>query len=211
MREPRVAVVATVSGPFRLDWEELPPPVQEIMARRTGGVDAAHELAQRSGPRNSRPDCPPGWHTPRPPRTAGRRTERGPSPRSRTGAAAGPVARQRAVGTRCAGPTRLPPPVRRPIRHPEHGHEHQPGARPFPRRGSTRAARLLAGACGRATAEGPRVALRPAGRSHAVVWLVAAVAHRQRAPGTKAPHRRLRRGSRAKPMAGVRPDPRLAA
>jgi pimeloyl-ACP methyl ester carboxylesterase len=44
--EPRVAAVATVSGPFRLDWEELPPPVLEIMARRAGGADAAHEFVR---------------------------------------------------------------------------------------------------------------------------------------------------------------------
>ncbi|MFE3649075.1 alpha/beta hydrolase family protein [Streptomyces sp. NPDC059152] len=44
--EPRVAAVATVSGPSRLDWEELPQPVREIMARRAGGTDAAHEFAQ---------------------------------------------------------------------------------------------------------------------------------------------------------------------
>ncbi|MEU9378174.1 alpha/beta hydrolase [Streptomyces sp. NPDC048255] len=44
--EPRVAAVATVSGPFRLDWEELPPPVRDIMARRAGGADAAHEFAR---------------------------------------------------------------------------------------------------------------------------------------------------------------------
>ncbi|QES51856.1 alpha/beta hydrolase [Streptomyces venezuelae] len=39
--EPRVAAVATVSGPFRLDWAELPPPVHDLMARRTGGAGAA--------------------------------------------------------------------------------------------------------------------------------------------------------------------------
>ncbi|WP_331740036.1 alpha/beta hydrolase (plasmid) [Streptomyces sp. NBC_01005] len=44
--EPRVAAVATVSGPFRLDWEELPPPVRDIMAQRAGGTDAAHEFAR---------------------------------------------------------------------------------------------------------------------------------------------------------------------
>ncbi|MCQ8771867.1 alpha/beta hydrolase family protein [Streptomyces telluris] len=45
--ETRVAAVATVSGPFRLDWAELPPPVKEIMARRTGGADAAREFARQ--------------------------------------------------------------------------------------------------------------------------------------------------------------------
>ncbi len=44
--EPRVAAVATVSGPFRLDWEELPPPVRDIMAGRAGGTDAAREFAR---------------------------------------------------------------------------------------------------------------------------------------------------------------------
>ncbi|WP_405454136.1 lysophospholipase [Streptomyces achromogenes] len=46
--EPRVAAAATVSGPFRLDWEELPPPVREIMARRAGGTDAARDFARHA-------------------------------------------------------------------------------------------------------------------------------------------------------------------
>ncbi|MGP4084467.1 alpha/beta hydrolase family protein [Streptomyces sp. KR55] len=45
--EPRVAAVATVSGPFRLDWEQLPPPVRDIMARRTGGDAAARDFARQ--------------------------------------------------------------------------------------------------------------------------------------------------------------------
>ncbi|WP_055698165.1 alpha/beta hydrolase family protein [Streptomyces silaceus] len=44
--EPRVAAAATVSGPFRLDWEQLPPPVRDIMIRRTGGLGAAREFAR---------------------------------------------------------------------------------------------------------------------------------------------------------------------
>ncbi|MEU8875355.1 alpha/beta fold hydrolase [Streptomyces javensis] len=43
--EPRVAAVATVSGPFRLDWGGLPPPVRDIMALRAGGADAAQDFA----------------------------------------------------------------------------------------------------------------------------------------------------------------------
>ncbi len=45
--EPRVAAVATVSGPFRLDWEQLPSPAREIMSRRTGGADAARDFARQ--------------------------------------------------------------------------------------------------------------------------------------------------------------------
>lgn len=45
--EPRVAAVATVSGPFRLDWAQLPPPVRDILARRTGGADAARAFADQ--------------------------------------------------------------------------------------------------------------------------------------------------------------------
>ncbi|GGY01063.1 alpha/beta hydrolase family protein [Streptomyces hiroshimensis] len=44
--EPRVAAAATVSGPFRLGWEELPEPVRDIMARRAGGADAARAFAR---------------------------------------------------------------------------------------------------------------------------------------------------------------------
>ncbi|WP_129837873.1 alpha/beta fold hydrolase [Streptomyces sp. RFCAC02] len=44
--EPRVAAVATVSGPHRLDWARLPPPVRDLMARRTGGAEAAPEFAR---------------------------------------------------------------------------------------------------------------------------------------------------------------------
>lgn len=44
--EPRVAAVATVSGPFRLDWDELPPPVRDIMAERAGGEDAARDFVR---------------------------------------------------------------------------------------------------------------------------------------------------------------------
>ncbi|MEU1006694.1 alpha/beta hydrolase [Streptomyces tibetensis] len=45
--EPRVAAVATVSGPFRLDWTELPQPVRDIMTERAGGADAARAFARR--------------------------------------------------------------------------------------------------------------------------------------------------------------------
>ncbi|MFG2111626.1 alpha/beta hydrolase family protein [Streptomyces sp. NPDC048718] len=45
--EPRVAALATVSGPFRLHWEQLPPPVRDIMASRTGSGHAAHEFARQ--------------------------------------------------------------------------------------------------------------------------------------------------------------------
>ncbi|MGW2408489.1 alpha/beta hydrolase family protein [Streptomyces sp. NPDC001739] len=43
--DPRVTAVASVSGPFRLDWEKLPEAVRDIMARRTGGPGAARAFA----------------------------------------------------------------------------------------------------------------------------------------------------------------------
>ncbi|MDT0342836.1 alpha/beta hydrolase family protein [Streptomyces litchfieldiae] len=45
--EPRVAAVATVSGPFRLDWDQLPPPVRDILAHRTGGADSARAFVRQ--------------------------------------------------------------------------------------------------------------------------------------------------------------------
>ncbi|MCZ7416917.1 alpha/beta hydrolase family protein [Streptomyces sp. WMMC897] len=44
--EPRVDVAAVVSGLFRVDWEQLPPPVRELMARRAKGADAARAFAR---------------------------------------------------------------------------------------------------------------------------------------------------------------------
>ncbi|RKN46713.1 alpha/beta hydrolase family protein [Streptomyces hoynatensis] len=45
--DPRVAAVATVSGPFRLDWERLPRTVREILTLRAGGSGAARDFAGR--------------------------------------------------------------------------------------------------------------------------------------------------------------------
>ncbi|WP_405624037.1 alpha/beta hydrolase family protein [Streptomyces sp. NBC_00076] len=44
--EPRVAAAATVSGPFRLDWDTAPPFVQDILARRAGGPEAARDIVR---------------------------------------------------------------------------------------------------------------------------------------------------------------------
>ncbi|MFD9884503.1 alpha/beta hydrolase family protein [Streptomyces alboflavus] len=46
-REPRVAAAATVSGPFRLDWDELPGPVRDILTRRAGSAEAARAFARQ--------------------------------------------------------------------------------------------------------------------------------------------------------------------
>ncbi|MFH9725425.1 serine aminopeptidase domain-containing protein [Streptomyces sp. NPDC017254] len=45
--EPRVAATATVSGPFRLDWAELPQPVRDLLIQRAGGADAARAFADQ--------------------------------------------------------------------------------------------------------------------------------------------------------------------
>ncbi|MGW1189575.1 alpha/beta hydrolase family protein [Streptomyces sp. NPDC002559] len=45
--EPRVAAAATVSGPFRLDWAELPRSIRELMAGRAGGTDAARRFVHQ--------------------------------------------------------------------------------------------------------------------------------------------------------------------
>jgi pimeloyl-ACP methyl ester carboxylesterase len=45
--DPRVAAVATVSGPFRLDWEALPHPVRDVLTRRAGGNRAARDFADQ--------------------------------------------------------------------------------------------------------------------------------------------------------------------
>ncbi|MBN6050567.1 alpha/beta fold hydrolase [Nonomuraea sp. RK-328] len=44
-REPRVAAAATVSGPFRLHWDVLPPPVRDLLGQRAGGEEAARRFA----------------------------------------------------------------------------------------------------------------------------------------------------------------------
>jgi pimeloyl-ACP methyl ester carboxylesterase len=46
-REPRVAAAATVSGPFRLDWDVLPPPVRQILIQRAGGQDAGRRFVRQ--------------------------------------------------------------------------------------------------------------------------------------------------------------------
>ncbi|WP_310716152.1 alpha/beta fold hydrolase [Nonomuraea sp. 3-1Str] len=44
-REPRVAAAVTVSGPFRLHWDALPPPVRELLVQRAGGGPEGRRFA----------------------------------------------------------------------------------------------------------------------------------------------------------------------
>ncbi|MEV4799473.1 alpha/beta hydrolase family protein [Nonomuraea sp. NPDC049421] len=44
-RESRVAAAVTVSGPFRLHWDVLPPPVRDLLIQRAGGEEAARRFA----------------------------------------------------------------------------------------------------------------------------------------------------------------------
>ncbi|ACZ87437.1 alpha/beta fold hydrolase [Streptosporangium roseum] len=44
-RESRVAAAVTVSGPFRLYWDALPPPVQDLLIQRAGGEETARRFA----------------------------------------------------------------------------------------------------------------------------------------------------------------------
>ncbi|MET8752719.1 alpha/beta fold hydrolase [Streptomyces sp. NPDC004667] len=58
--EPRVAAVATVSGPLRLDWDGLPPVLRELLARRVGGAERARAFTGRVDLSGVAPDiaCP---------------------------------------------------------------------------------------------------------------------------------------------------------
>lgn len=44
-RDRRIAATATVSGPFRLHGDILPPPLRDILVRRAGGEEAARRFA----------------------------------------------------------------------------------------------------------------------------------------------------------------------
>ncbi|MFD5466281.1 alpha/beta hydrolase family protein [Kitasatospora sp. NPDC127059] len=45
--EPRLRAAVTVSGPYRLDWDALPPFVTETLVQRCGGPEAARAFADR--------------------------------------------------------------------------------------------------------------------------------------------------------------------
>ncbi|MFD9405723.1 alpha/beta hydrolase family protein [Streptomyces sp. NPDC059989] len=58
--EPRIRAAATVSGPHRLLWDELPPFVTETLAQRAGSPEAAHRFTASVDLREtaSRIPCP---------------------------------------------------------------------------------------------------------------------------------------------------------
>lgn len=45
--EPRLRAGVTVSGPYRLNWNDLPDPVTDTLTLRTGGPEAALAFAER--------------------------------------------------------------------------------------------------------------------------------------------------------------------
>ncbi|MDF3289661.1 hypothetical protein [Streptomyces silvisoli] len=45
--ETRIRATATVSGPYRIDWDELNPYVIEPLAQRCGGLGAARQFSAR--------------------------------------------------------------------------------------------------------------------------------------------------------------------
>lgn len=45
--EPRIRATATVSGPYRIRWDQAPPFATETLAQRTGGTRQAQEFAGR--------------------------------------------------------------------------------------------------------------------------------------------------------------------
>ncbi|MER5426952.1 alcohol dehydrogenase catalytic domain-containing protein [Streptosporangium roseum] len=45
LRELGAAAAVTVSGPFRLYWDALPPPVQDLLIQRAGGEETARRFA----------------------------------------------------------------------------------------------------------------------------------------------------------------------
>jgi dienelactone hydrolase len=46
-RDPRIRAAALISGPYRLDWDQLPPFVTETLIVRTKSLGAAREFARR--------------------------------------------------------------------------------------------------------------------------------------------------------------------
>ncbi|WP_278265712.1 alpha/beta fold hydrolase [Nocardia sp. AG03] len=58
LRDPRITVAATVSGPTHLDWAALPDPVRALLARRAGSPTAARTFAGTVDLGTARVPCP---------------------------------------------------------------------------------------------------------------------------------------------------------